>query len=1091
MKSVSNLSHAKAVHAVKSIGKVLLPVALLLAAILCIGVLAGAEDDVKYIYIDGSSHVKTVNGASEVEPHQYDGPGCASVWTCPCGATQAHVSDGNHVENYVVAPQYLKMAGKCAATSTYYTSCTACNKVLTNTFVAGEKFTDGRYHSFTVEKVDAKYLDNKPVCNNAVEYYKSCACGESSAKYEDYAVKFATSSTWPHTRKEYNGETDDQLPGSLKVKDLLVKAATCSEAGVYHDYCSVCGAVLASTSTYGTAAHSYAKYYNATSHWEACKICGAVKEGSAVAHSYAKDDKATCDHEVKCEGCAYVAVAKLAHELVHTAEKPATCIVSGDKEYWTCKNCKKKFSDAAGTNKIDETETIAALGHVIDPNAPACNPGKCQREGCNETINAWGSHKYADKAYKITNVEGEKVTVSSPVCDAKCTVCGTQVKAKGHDYETKKTEPTCTEKGKEWKECKVCHNVTDVKELAPAGHKFNTTALCMTPAECTVCHVVVKSHHVLPANFDASTLKCTDSVRCARCGMELAGHTMHATTEVAGKDATCTGKGNKSGYKCSTVITINDVEYSCTYHEGGEEIPAKGHKWSAWKVTVEPTCQADGKQTRTCSECGKTEENKVAKTPDTHKWSEDYKNTPENHWRYCTVPGCTASDVIEAHSYHYTKDGKNWIDSNGAVCQYDGVCKVCGYVQKASAAHKYEWKYDDKGHWQVCSVCGTTTSKASHTLVDVAEKDATCGADGYEAHKACKCGWSNETWNVIKATGNHSWTSYVRSDKNSKWNAITNTDSNTKNQYHFRYCKTCHKAELAMCVSDGKQDCLTNNKCKTCKLDMMDTKGNLSGAAFDHDFAKSETVISADAHSWTCARCGIVASEKHVTDAAHPCLAGKCQVCGTAMKATEEHKPGTVVGTASGHSYTCTVCGTVVTSEPHYVTENMNDCTKGLYCSICNWEILKPQDAHDFDAIPAVEPTCTTDGHTAYYKCKKCAVTTAAAVIPATGHKWVDVAAKAPTATEDGYTAHKACSVCGEKNEDYKVLPKTSVVRGDLNNDGKVTPADAIYLLRSTIFSAQYRLNQDCDFVKDGEITSADALHLLRHTIRPFQYPLD
>lgn len=1097
MKSVSNLSHAKAVHAVKSIGKVLLPVALLLAAILCIGVLAGAtvaDEDAKYIYIDGSSHVKTVGGKSEVEPHQYAGPGCASVWTCPCGATQAHESDGNHVENFVVAPQYLKKAGKCAATSTYYTSCTACNKVLTNTFVAGEKFTDGRYHSFTVEKVDAKYLDNTPVCNNAVEYYKSCACGESSAKYEDYAVKFATSSTWPHTLKQYNGETDAQLPGNLKVKDLVVTAPTCSAAGVYHDYCGVCGAVLASTSTYGSAEHSYAKYYNATSHWDACKICGAVKEGSAVAHSYAEDDKATCDHEVKCVGCNYVAVPKLAHELVHTAEKPATCIASGIKEYWTCKNCKAMFSDAAGTKVIRETETIKALGHVIDPNAPACNPGKCQREGCNETINAWEAHKYASDAYKITNVEGKKVPVDSPVCDAKCTVCGTQVKAKGHDYETKKVEPTCTEKGKEWKECKVCHNVTDVKELAPAGHKFNTTALCMTPAECTVCHVVVESHHVLPANFDASTLKCTDSVRCTRCGMELAGHTMHDTTAVDGKDATCTEKGNKSGYKCSAVITINGVEYPCTYHEGGEEIPAKGHKWSAWKVTVEPTCQTVGKQVRTCSECQETEEKDVAKTPDTHKWSEDYKYSGEKHWRYCTVPGCNEISEFEGHSYHYTKDGKNWIDSNGAVCQYDGVCKVCGYVQKASADHKYGWAHDDKNHWKVCSVCGTTTEKVRHDLVDVAKKDATCGEDGYEAHKACECGWSNETWNVIKATGKHSWTSYVRSDKNSKWNAITNKDNDTKNQYHFRYCKTCHKAELAKCVSDGKRDCLTDNKCKTCKQPMLKTNGKKSGAAFGHDFAKSETVISAEAHSWTCARCGLVASEKHVTDAAHPCLAGKCKVCGTAMKATEEHKPGTVVGTASGHSYTCTVCGTVVTSEPHYVTENMNDCTKGLYCSICNWEILKPQEGHDFDyanAIPAVEPTCTTDGHTACYKCKKCAVTTASAVIPATGHKWVDVAAKAPTATEDGYTAHKACSVCGEKDASYKVLPKTGVVRGDLNNDGKVTRADAIYLLRSTILSAQYPLNQDCDFVKDGKVTRADALYLLRHTLMPSQYPLD
>ncbi len=1077
MKSVSNHSYAKTVHTLKSIGKVLLPVALLLAAILCIGVAAGAAStDVTYTDLGNGQHVKMENGSATIENHTYGGASCAEVWFCPCGATQAHESDGNHVENFVVAPQYLKKAGKCAATSTYYTSCTACNKVLTKTFVAGEKFTDGRYHSFTVEKVGIDYIDNNPVCNNAVEYYKSCACGASSAKYPEYAVKFATSSTWPHTLKQYEGETE--LPNDLKVKDLLVKAATCSAAGVYHDYCSVCGAVLASTSTYGTAEHSYVKYYNATSHWEACKICGAVKGGSAVAHSYVKDDKATCDHEVKCVGCDYVAVPKLAHELVHTAEKPATCIASGIKEYWTCKNCKKMFSDAAGTKVIGETETIKALGHVIDPNAPACNPGKCQREGCNETINAWEAHKYASDAYKITNVEGKKVTVQSPVCDAKCTVCGTQVKAKGHDYETKKVEPTCTDKGKEWKECKVCHNVIDVKELAPAGHKFNTTALCMTPAECTVCHERVETHHVLPANFDVLTFKCTDSVRCTRCGMELAKpQTAHITTPVDGKDATCTEKGNKSGFKCSfdEPILINGVPVKCTYHEGGEEIPAKGHKWSAWKVTVEPTCQTVGKQVRTCSECHETEEKDVAKTPDTHKWSDDYKYSGEKHWRYCTVPGCNEISEFEGHSYHYTKDGKNWIDSNGAVCQYDGVCKVCGYVQKASAEHKYGWAHDDKNHWKVCSVCGTTTEKVAHDLVNVPKKDATCGKDGYEAHKACECGWSNETWNVIKATGKHNWSAYKKCDKDGN----ANKDKKTAYQYHIRTCTTCKKTEKAKCVSDGKRDCLTNNKCKTCKLDMMNTKGKLSGAAYGHNFTKSETVISADAHSWTCARCGIVASEKHVSDAKAACLDGACKVCGVAMKATAKHTPSDdIQRNASGHSYVCTVCDSTITAEGHRVNEALNDCTKGLKCSVCGYEIMAPQEAHAFDlenVIPAVPATCTEDGHTAYYKCKNCSVTTVQAVIKATGHKWVDVAAKPATETEDGYTAHKACSVCGEKDASYQVIPKLGGDVRDVNGDGKFTSDDAIALLYLTFGNPDIKY----DFNGDGKVTSDDAVKLL------------
>lgn len=66
----------------------------------------------------------------------------------------------------------------------------------------------------------------------------------------------------------------------------------------------------------------------------------------------------------------------------------------------------------------------------------------------------------------------------------------------------------------------------------------------------------------------------------------------------------------------------------------------------------------------------------------------------------------------------------------------------------------------------------------------------------------------------------------------------------------------------------------------------------------------------------------------------------------------------------------------------------------------------------------------------------------------------------------------------------------TSVLRGDMNGDGLVTDADAIYLLYYTFFPGDYPLNQDGDFNGDEIVTDADAIYLLYYTFFPSDYPL-
>ena len=64
------------------------------------------------------------------------------------------------------------------------------------------------------------------------------------------------------------------------------------------------------------------------------------------------------------------------------------------------------------------------------------------------------------------------------------------------------------------------------------------------------------------------------------------------------------------------------------------------------------------------------------------------------------------------------------------------------------------------------------------------------------------------------------------------------------------------------------------------------------------------------------------------------------------------------------------------------------------------------------------------------------------------------------------------------------------VLRGDVNGDGVLTNADAIYLLRNIMLGDSYPINQGGDMNGDGTITNADAIYLLRNIMLGDTYPL-
>ena len=69
-------------------------------------------------------------------------------------------------------------------------------------------------------------------------------------------------------------------------------------------------------------------------------------------------------------------------------------------------------------------------------------------------------------------------------------------------------------------------------------------------------------------------------------------------------------------------------------------------------------------------------------------------------------------------------------------------------------------------------------------------------------------------------------------------------------------------------------------------------------------------------------------------------------------------------------------------------------------------------------------------------------------------------------------------------------LNADEVVRGDMNADRQVNDADALYLLRYTLFPTRFPINQSGDVNGDGAENDADALYLLRYTLFPTRFPL-
>ena len=131
------------------------------------------------------------------------------------------------------------------------------------------------------------------------------------------------------------------------------------------------------------------------------------------------------------------------------------------------------------------------------------------------------------------------------------------------------------------------------------------------------------------------------------------------------------------------------------------------HEWDDGKVTTEPTCTQEGKETITCEKCGKTKTAKVAKAEHNEVLllTRDVTCEKDGEELYeCKDCGELRKEIIESEGHSVLK-----VAGKEATCTEEGVtdgaiCKVCEAVLKEQKT--IEKKAHDYGADGVCEDCG-------------------------------------------------------------------------------------------------------------------------------------------------------------------------------------------------------------------------------------------------------------------------------------------------------------------------------------------------------------------------------------------------
>ena len=317
------------------------------------------------------------------------------------------------------------------------------------------------------------------------------------------------------------------------------------------------------------------------------------------------------------------------------------------------------------------------------------------------------------------------------------------------------------------------------------------------------------------------------------------------TTNVVAKASTCKTQGNNAYTRCNDcgeVISGSDAK-----------LPLGNCSFSTWTTTTSATCTTAGKQTRTCSVCGKSETKDISAlghnystsyTVDTAATCEKAGEQSQHCSRCSSKQNITA---IPATGHNYTSK-----ITTAATCDKAGVktftCSKCSnsYTEAIAAlGHNYS---------------------ASYTV----DKEATCTVVGSKSQHCTRCS-SKQNITAIPATG-HSYTSKITTAATcDKAGVKTFTCSKCSNSYTEAIAALGHNYSASYTVDKEATCTVVGSKsqhCTRCSSKQNITAIPATGHSYTSKVTTPATHTSTGAMTYTCI-CGESYTEVIEKIAAH------------------------------------------------------------------------------------------------------------------------------------------------------------------------------------------------------------------------------
>ena len=235
------------------------------------------------------------------------------------------------------------------------------------------------------------------------------------------------------------------------------------------------------------------------------------------------------------------------------------------------------------------------------------------------------------------------------------------------------------------------------------------------------------------------------------------------------------------------------------------------HTYGSAVITKQPTCTSEGTKTKTCTQCGATVTETIAKT--SHKYVATV-----------VAPTCTTN----GYTLHKC-----------SVCgtsYKDSTTKATGHSYGNSVVTKQPTCTAEGTKTKTCTKCNATVTetiaKTSHKYVDTVIAP-TCTTDGYTLHKCSVCGTSYKD-SITKATG-HSYGNSV----------VTKQPTCTSVGTAIKTCTKCNATVTEKLPAKGHTAVTDKGYPATCT-----TAGKTDGShcSVCNTVIKAQTVINATGH---------------------------------------------------------------------------------------------------------------------------------------------------------------------------------------------------------------------------------------------------